>query len=113
MKFFGFLVEKLGVFLEPSVPEDRLSRANPPGNRLIDEAIKTAFDIACMHGELDTGADLLMALEKRLAALGGRETMARQAGGSLVRRMRGELHRRHVMGGTRPPMDLWSGEIAS
>lgn len=113
MKSFGFLVEKLGAFLEPSVPEDRLSRANPPGNQMIDEAIKTAFDVACMHGELETGAELLAVLEKRLAALGGRETMARQAGGSLVRRMRGELHRRHVMGGTRPPVDLWSGEIAS
>lgn len=110
MRSFAFLVEKIGAFREPAVPDERLSRANPSGTQLIDEAIKSAFDLACMNDDLDAAADLLALIQKRHTVRAHADAEARRVGGYYVRRMRGELDRRHIMRGTRPPADLWTDE---
>ena len=107
MRAFGILVGKLGSFHEPKVPDSRVFRANPPEILLLDEAVKGAFDQACLNGELDIAGDLLALLEKRNAARPKDGAAPRPDFGALVRRMRGELERRHVMQGTRPPENLW------
>ncbi len=107
MRSFGFIVEKMGVFHETRVPDTRLSRANPPDALLLDEAVKSAFDLACLNGDLETAADLLEVLIRREARAAKDARTARPDGGTLLPRMRAELDRRHIMRGTRPPEGLW------
>jgi hypothetical protein len=102
MRPFGTLIEKAVKFREPSIPGARLDRVTPRTENWLVEGTYELFEHACITSDLETAAEL-MAL---LAKWHGRRTYKDYEQRRLViiqlKRMRGELDRRHIMRGTTP-----------
>ena len=103
MRPFGSLIDKAVQLSKPAIPNPRLARVNPPVMSRLDEGMVELFDHACMTGELEAAADLLTLQEKWQARRAYQDEDQRRMGGVHLKRMRGELERRHIMRGTRPP----------
>jgi len=101
MRPFGTLIEKTIKFREPTVPGARLERVNPPVTHRLDEGVADLFDHACIINELEAAADLVALLEKWHARRSYGDEQQRRAGAVHLKRMHGELERRHITRGTR------------
>jgi hypothetical protein len=102
MRPFGTLIQKAVQFREPPIPGARLDRVNPrPENRL-DDGINELFDHACITNDLEAAADLVALMERWHARRNYKDYEQRRVTAIQLRRMRGELDRRHIMRGTRP-----------
>jgi hypothetical protein len=97
MRPFGTLIDKTIKFREPSIPGARLERVQPPAINRLDEGIKELFDNACLSNDLDAAADLIALAEKWHARRPYSDEHHKQVGGVHVKRMHGELERRHIM----------------
>jgi hypothetical protein len=109
MRPFGTLIEKTarmrepGKTREPAIPEARLERVRPASLSRLDEAILEMFDHACIIGDLDVAADLVVLMERRHARVVHEDEQQKRIGGVHLKRMWGELDRRYIMKGIRPP----------
>lgn len=101
MRPFGSLIDKAIQLSKPPIPDPRLARVNPPVMSRLDEGLTELFDHACITGELEVAADLLALLERWRAHRTYADEQRRQMAGVHLKRMRGELERRHIMRGTR------------
>lgn len=101
MRPFGSLIDRTIQLSQPPIPDPRLERVNPPVMIALDEGITELFDRACVSGELDAAADLLALLERWQARRAYANDQQRRLAGVHLRRMHGELERRHIMRGTR------------
>jgi hypothetical protein len=102
MAHFGSLIDKTFKAREPQVPSARLERVNPPVTNRLDEWGAELFDYACSAGELESAAELLALLEKWHARRDHADEQHRKTGAIRLKRMTGELERRHIMKGIRP-----------
>jgi hypothetical protein len=106
MRFFGIRMSNDVSLPEPSIPQARLVRAIPPpppaAGNILDEAVAEAFNMACHLGDLDEAAELLALRVKWHARRSYSDENARRTDKISLRRMHGELERRHIMRG-RPP----------
>jgi hypothetical protein len=102
MRPFGSLIDKAVQLSKPPIPDPRLARVNPPVMSRLDEGIAELFDHTCITGELETAADLLALLERWQARRTYADEQQRRMADLQLKRMRGELDRRHIMRGTRP-----------
>jgi hypothetical protein len=102
MRPFGSLIDKAVQLRKPEIPDRRLERVNPPVMGRLDEGVMELFDHACVSGELESAADLLALMEKWQTGRAYPDEQQQRMGGVHVKRMRGELERRHIMRGTRP-----------
>ena len=109
MRPFGTLIVKTVRMREPSrahesaIPESRLERARPPSVSRVDEAILEMFDDACVTGDLHMAADLVVLMERRHARTVHETPEQKRTRALHVKRMQGELDRRCIMKGLRPP----------
>lgn len=102
MRPFGSLIDKAVQLRKPAIPDRRLARVNPPVLSRLDDGVIELFDQACITGELEAAADLLAVLEQWLGRRRYTDDAQRRMGGVHLKRMHGELDRRHIMRGTRP-----------
>jgi hypothetical protein len=102
MRSFGTLIHGAKM-REPEIPAPRLERARPPTLERLDEGILELFDHACMTGDLEMAADFVVLMERRHARHGFDDDQQRRTGGVHLKRMQGELDRRYIMKGIRPP----------
>ena len=102
MRSFGSLIEKAVKFREPQIPGARLERVRPPTVHRLDDGITELFDYACISNDLDAAAELMELLDKWHARRPYEDEEQRRAVGIQLKRMRGELDRRHLMRGNRP-----------
>jgi hypothetical protein len=89
-------------FPAPAVPAARLSRAAPPASaaaNLVDETVTEAFNQACLLGDLRAAADLLAMRVSWHERRSYPDEITRRADQIALRRMQGELERRHIMKG--------------
>ncbi len=103
MRNFGTIIDKHVKLRDPRVPDQRMARVSPPVLGRLDEEIKDLFDYACVAGDLDSAADLLALMEKWHERDAAEAEPQRQLRGILLKRMCGELNRRHIMRGSPPP----------
>jgi len=107
MRAFSIRMSKDISLPEPPIPEARLARAVPPpppvAVNILDEAVSEAFNMACLLGDLDEAAELLALRVKWHARRSYSDETARRTDRIALRRMHGELERRHIMRGTHPP----------
>jgi hypothetical protein len=103
MRAFGILLDNTVRLRGPTIPDGRQARANPPAVRLLDEAMREAFNQACMIGELEAAADLLALMEKWSARRSYADEQTKRTDRLYLRRMLCELERRHIMRGTHAP----------
>jgi hypothetical protein len=101
MRPFGTLIQKTIKFREPTVPGARLERANPPVTHRLVEGVAELFRDACLINDMDAAADLVVVLEKWHARRSYENEQQHRAAGMILKRMHGELERRHIMRGTR------------
>ncbi len=105
MRVFSIRMSHETSLPEPSIPEARLARAVPPpppaAVNILDEAVGEAFNMACHLGDLDEAAELLALRVKWHARRSFADETARRTDRINLRRMHGELERRHIMRGTR------------
>ena len=99
---FGSLIEKGIKFREPSIPDARLERVNPPAMHRLDDGITELFNNACINNDLEAAADLIALSEKWRARRSYEDENQRRLDGVRLKRMHGELERRHIVRGTRP-----------
>jgi hypothetical protein len=102
MRPFGTLVEKAVKFRAPSIPSARLDRVRPRTGYRLDEGINELFDYACITSDLDAAGDLVALMEQWHARRSYKDFEQRRLVVIQLKRMRGELDRRHIMRGTRP-----------
>jgi hypothetical protein len=86
---------------KPPIPDPRLTRVNPPVMSRLDEGITELFDHACISGELEAAGDLLALLQRWQSRRSYADEQQRRMAGVHLKRMSGELERRHIMRGTR------------
>jgi hypothetical protein len=103
MRQFGVWIDTLTKLRDPPVPDQRMARVNPSAPSRLDEGIKDLFDYACISSDLDAAADLLTLMEKWLTRHSHGDEQQRRNRAILIRRMQGELNRRHIAKGSRPP----------
>jgi len=101
MRSFGSLIERAAKFREPVIPGARLERARPPAVNKLDEGIAELFDYACITSDLEAAADLMALLEKWHEQRPYDDEEQRRTVGICLKRMHGELDRRHIMRGRR------------
>jgi hypothetical protein len=101
MRPFGSLIERTAKFREPEIPGARLQRAHPPVVPRLDEGIKELFDYACITNDLEAAADLVALMEQWHTRRSYDNEEQRRLGAIQLKRMHGELDRRHIMRGTR------------
>ena len=107
MRPFGILVEKAVRLREPSIPDARRERANPPPVNHLDEGITDLFNQACVSGDLDAAGDLAALLEHWHARRAYIDEQARRIDRIALKRVHGELERRQIMrGGYYPKLGL-------
>ena len=102
MRPFGTLIEKAVKFREPSIPGARLDRVRPRNGYRLDEGINELFEYACITSDLEAAGDLVALMEKWHAGRRYKDYEQRRLVVIQLKRMRGELDRRHIMRGTRP-----------
>jgi hypothetical protein len=102
MRPFAALIERSAKFREPEIPGARLERAHPPAVHRLDEGIRELFDYACITNDLEAATDLVALMEKWHARRSYDDDEQQRMGGIYLKRMHGELHRRHITLGTRP-----------
>ena len=100
MRPFGTLIDQTIKFREPTIPGSRLERVNPPVTHRLDEGIADLFNDACIINDLDAAADLVGLLEKWHARRSYGDEQQRRVDGVHLKRMHGELERRHIARGT-------------
>jgi len=100
MRSFGSIIQKTTQFREPPIPGARLARAHPPAVYRLDEAVRELFHQACMTGDLHAAADLLTVVAKWHVRRTYDSEDDKRAGDIHLKRMHGELHRRHITRGT-------------
>lgn len=103
MRPFGTLIDKTIKFREPSIPGARLDRVTPRTEHRLDEGINELFEYACITSDLEAAADLVQLMEKWHARRTYKDYEQRRLVIIQLKRMRGELDRRHITQGTRPP----------
>ena len=103
MRPFGSIIDKAVKLRDPPIPDARMVRVNPPSVSRLDEGLKELFDCACVANDLEAAADLLALMEKWYARRMYHDESQKRAHGILLKRMTGELHRRHIIKGLRPP----------
>jgi hypothetical protein len=101
MRPFGTLIDKTVKFREPSIPDARLERVRPPVVPRLDEGIAELFDYACNTNDLAAAADLVAMMGKWHARRAYSNDEQRRMGSIHLKRMVGELERRHILRGTR------------
>jgi hypothetical protein len=101
MRPFGTLIDKTVKFREPAIPGARLERVNPPVVDRLDEGITDLFNYACTTNDLEAAADLVALLDNWHVRRSYGDEQQRRLGGVHLKRMHGELERRHIMRGTR------------
>jgi hypothetical protein len=102
MRPFGTLIEKAIKFREPSIPGARMDRVVPRTENRLDEGINELFEYACITNDLDAAGDLVALIEMWDARRTYKDYEQRRVVSIQLKRMRGELDRRHIMRGTRP-----------
>jgi hypothetical protein len=103
MRPFGTLIPKAVKFREPSIPHARLDRVTPRTEHRMDEGINELFEHACITSDLEAAGDLLALMERWHAQRTYKDYEQRRLVIIQLKRMHGELHRRHIMQGTKPP----------
>ncbi len=103
MRPFGTLIKKTVKFREPSIPGARMDRALPRTEYRLDEGINELFEYACITSDLAAAGDLVALMEQWHARRTYKDHEQRRLVIIQLKRMRGELDRRHIMRGTRPP----------
>jgi hypothetical protein len=102
MRPFGTLIEKAVKFREPSIPGARLDRVRPRTGYRLDEGLHELFEYACMTSDLEAAGDLVALMEMWHARRKYKDYEQRRLVIIQLKRMRGELDRRHIMRGTHP-----------
>jgi hypothetical protein len=102
MRPFGTLIEKAVKFREPSIPGARLDRVLPRTEHRLDDGINELFEYACITGDLEAAGELMALMEKWHARRTYKDYEQRRLVVIQLKRMRGELDRRHIMRGTSP-----------
>jgi hypothetical protein len=102
MRPFGTLIQKAVKFREPSIPGARLDRVRPRTGYPLDEGISELFEYACITSDLEAAGELVTLVEKWHARRRYKDYEQRRLVVIQLKRMRGELDRRHIMRGTRP-----------
>lgn len=102
MRPFGTLIQKTVKFREPSIPDARLDRVLPRTEHRLEEGINELFEYACITSDLEAAGDLVALMEKWHARRVYKDAERRRLVAIQLKRMRGELDRRHIMRGTRP-----------
>ena len=109
MRPFGTLIDKTAKMREPpkarehAIPESRLERARPPSVSRLEEAMLEMFEHACLSGDLDMATDLVVLMERQHERIAHADPEQKRSGGVRLKRMWGELDRRYIMKGIRPP----------
>ena len=103
MRPFGTLIDKTARFREPPIPGSRLERVQPSVAHRLDEGITELFDYACITNDLEAAADLVALMETWHARRSYGDERQKRASGLHLKRMHGELERRHITRGTHPP----------
>jgi len=101
MRPFGTLIQKALQFREPPIPGARLDRARPRTEHRLDEGINELFEYACITNDLEAAADLVALIENWHARRTYKDYEQRRLAVIQLKRMRGELDRRHIMRGSR------------
>jgi hypothetical protein len=104
MRQFGVLIDTVVKLRDPRVPDQRIARVNPAPVGRLDEGVKDLFEHACVAGDLDAAADLLALLEKWHARPCHGDEDRSPSRAVHVKRMQGELTRRHIAKGSRPSL---------
>jgi len=102
MRPFGALIKKAVKFREPSIPGARLDRVLPRTEHRLEEGINELFEYACITADLEAAGDLVALVETWHARRAYKDYEQRRHVVIQLKRMRGELDRRHLMRGTRP-----------
>jgi hypothetical protein len=102
MRPFGTLIEKAIKFREPSIPGARLDRVLPRTEHRLDDGILELFEYACITSDLDAAADLVTLMETWHGRRTYKDYEQRRHVVIQLKRMHGELDRRHIMRGARP-----------
>ena len=82
-----------------AIPEARLARVHPTPARRLDEDVMEAFTLACSLDELEAATDLMALLQRWQTRRVDADDQEKRFGSLHLRRMLGELERRHVMRG--------------
>jgi hypothetical protein len=102
MRMFSSRISETVSFAEPAIPASRLGRVNPPVRpavNLLDEAVADVFNQACLLADLPAAGDLLALMAKWHERRQYADEHARRTDQTALRRMHGELERRHIMKG--------------
>ena len=106
MRGMSFLMDQAVKLREPKkIPESRLERTVEGQSNWLDDEITEAFERACAMGELVAADDLLTVLEKWHARRTYHSLSDKQTRVTALKRLSGELERRHLMKGTRRERD--------
>ncbi len=100
MRSIGFLLDRAVKIREPRIPDSRLARVFDPQSYRMDDDIAAVFHHACASGDLGAADDLLMLLEKWHANRQYRDEAGKRGRATILKRLRCELDRQHIMGGT-------------
>ena len=103
MRNFGILIGRSAKVRPPSSVGERLARAAKPAGHPLDEEVRELFQCACAAGDLDAAADVLSLMERWLSRRDYGDDQQRRDDSEQLLRMRGELERRYIMKGVRPP----------
>jgi hypothetical protein len=110
MRPFGTLIEMTAKFREPSIPGARLERVRPPVVNRLDEGVTELFDHACLTNDLEAAVDLVALAEKWHARRPYMDEQQARIGGVFLKRMQGELERRHILRAARHAMSAGRAE---
>jgi hypothetical protein len=102
MRPFCISIEKAVKFREPPIPEARLDRVLSHTEHRLSDGINELFDYACITSDLKAAADLVALMEKWHTQRTYKDYEQRRLVVIQLKRMRGELDRRHIMRDTRP-----------
>ena len=84
-----------------TIPEARLARVHPSPTHRLDEDVMEAFTLACSLDELEAAADLMALMQRWQSRRVHADEQEKRFGRLHLRRMLGELERRHVMRGAK------------
>jgi len=101
MRTFGSMIGKAVKLHEPPVPGPRLARVNPLVVNRLDEGLSELFNYACVSDDLESAADLVALMIKWHSRRSYSDDQQRQTDRKILKRMCGELERRHIVKGHR------------
>lgn len=104
MRNFGILIGRGSRLRPPATVSERLARVTRPAGHPLDEEVRELFQCACTAGDLEAANDVLLMMERWMERRTYENEQQRKEETAHLLRMRGELERRYIMKGIRPPV---------